>query len=79
MDLQDLFDRRVDIVFTRRLAVENLNGESSSWDGELRGISKEAGKLRDSQREWQSRQLQAAVLDPQMHSPFQHSWLRKSQ
>ena len=39
MDLEDLLDGAVDVVLARRLAVEDLDRERSSGDGERRGAT----------------------------------------
>lgn len=48
VDLQHLLDGGIDIVFARRLAVEDFDGEGTTGDGKLSCTAKEARKL-DSQ------------------------------
>lgn len=42
MDLQYLLDRRIDVIVAGRFAVEDLDWECSTGDGECRGVTKEA-------------------------------------
>jgi hypothetical protein len=48
MDLKDLLDSTVDVVLTGGLAVEDLDGERSTRDGEFGGAAVEVGELRRS-------------------------------
>lgn len=48
MDLKDLLDSTVDVVFTGGLAVEDLDGERSTRDGEFGCAAVEIGELRRS-------------------------------
>lgn len=54
MNLQNLLDRRVDIVFARRLAVEDFDGERSARDSETRGFAVKVGKLKEICLTWHS-------------------------
>jgi hypothetical protein len=46
MDLEDLLDSRVDVVFAWRFAMEDLDGERSTGDGKGRSVAVEVGELR---------------------------------
>ena len=50
MNLEDLLDRAIDIVFARGLGVEDLNRERPSRDGESRRIAIERRELRIHER-----------------------------
>ncbi len=45
MDLQDLLDGAIDVVFTRRFAVEDFDRECTPWDGKVRSVPKEPREL----------------------------------
>lgn len=46
MDLNSLFDSRVDVVFARVLTEHQINGESSTGDDENGHITKKVGEFR---------------------------------
>lgn len=45
MNLQNLLDGAVNVVFARRLAVVDLDRECSTGNGKSSGVSEETGKL----------------------------------
>jgi hypothetical protein len=50
MDLEHLLDGTVDIVLARRFAVERLDRERSTWNGERRSVSVEVRELKQNER-----------------------------
>ncbi len=46
VNLEHLLDGAVDVILTRRLAMEYLDRESSARNGEVRGLTEEVRKLR---------------------------------
>jgi len=71
MDLEDLLDGRVDVILARRFAVEDLDGEGSTRDGEgwsstveLRELKrkKEGEEDVNSTRLWRDRERAAHLL-----------------
>ena len=62
VDLQDLLDGTVDVVFAWRLAVEDFDGESPAGNRVGRGITKET-------RELQEKRIVRAVLATKIDEP----------
>jgi len=48
MNLENLLDRTVDVVFTRRPGVRDVDGESATWNCEGWSIAVEARELRQA-------------------------------